>query len=558
MDSEAIRAGKVTPMAPAREPAPPSASVRRDNLLRAGLRILLVAMISLAVVRFVTFALDILTASYTGYDFSVYYAAALALRDNVHANIFDPRLLQAAAHAHGAATPAVIYTYPPLLAVLLLPLTLFPYHVALALWTTANLVIWLLCAVLFTAWLRRAFVSGAAQSTEESAATPQALDGSSAPARTLAPRLFTLALAVFLTLSYQPIEQTLVLGQVSLFILFLLVLAPWLVERDRPYLAGGVLALAIWIKLFPAVLIAYYLLRGRWRVVAGAFAGVLLLALAQIPVIGLDGVLATRHVVDNGAFQAAQFHNESLARVPLWIAAELGGHLSSALTLAGDALAALIGIVFLAGMLRLRRQTSGTRSRLASHPADANRELLGYTWALCTMVLVSPITWEHYDSWLLLAVIVCLGIALRGYSVGMHGALERNRYAASLLAAIIVAYAITMHHLPFGYDGTTTFDIGPYVGGRPLRPFFMLLRPLGALLLWLCSGGLFLRAFLASEAPVSRYPSRGDSIAEVPSPAPHLALSIQARMVGGLLLAVIATETLLAFVTTAFGPYGPH
>lgn len=534
-----------------RKPAPSPTLARWDRLSRAGLHVLLVAMIGFAVLACATFMLNILTAPYTGYDFSVYYAAALALRDHLHANIFDLHLLQAAARAHGAALPTVVYTYPPLLAILLLPLTPFPYHVALGLWTTANFGVWLLCAMLFTSWLQRTFVFGAEPTDQDSVAT--STGALVHHWRRHGPRLFTLAIAVYLTLSYQPIQQTLVLGQVSLFILFLLVLVLWLVEHDRLYLAGGVLALAVWIKLLPAVLIAYYLLRGRWRVVAGALAGVVLLALAQIPIIGLDGVLATRHVLDNGAFQAAQFHNEALARVPLWIAAELGGHLTPALTLAGDALAALIGIAFLAGMLRLRRQAAGATSSTMSHPAEANRELLGYTWALCTMVLVSPITWEHYDSWLLPAIIVCLGIALRGCSAGLRGSQGRVGYAVYILAAVIVAYALTMHHLPFGYDGTTTFDIGPYVVGHPLRPFFMLLRPFAAVLLWICSGGLFLRASLAS-----RHPSSASADAAIAPPAPRLALSVQARVVGGLLLAVAAADTLLIVVTTALGPYGPR
>ncbi|HLJ80217.1 MAG TPA: glycosyltransferase family 87 protein [Ktedonobacterales bacterium] len=524
-------------------------SSRRDSLLHAGLNLLLVAMVALPVLLCILFTLDILEASYTGYDFSVYYAAGLMLRANPHANIFDLHLLQAIARAHGAALPTIPYTYPPLLAILVIPLTLFPYRAAVDIWTILNLAVWILCVILLTAWFRRVLAFGVVSRVSGRDTAGEAL-ATASPARWIrAPRLFPVALVVFLTLSYQPIEQSLVLGQVSLFILLLLLVVPLLVERDRPYLAGGVLALAVWIKLFPALLIIYYLLRGRRRVVVGAVAGIALLGLAQVPLIGMEGVLATRHVLDNGAFQAAQFQNEALARVPLWIAAELGGHLTPALTAAGAALVVVIGVVFLAVLLRLRRQNSPQDTHhMMAHPAAANRELLGYTWALCAMVLVSPITWEHYDSWLLPAFIVCLGLAIHASATGFRDARGRIRREVYVLAATIVAYVITMHHLPLGYDGTTTFDIGPYIGGHPLRPFFMLLRPLAALLMWICSGALFLSATASTGEPAVR----------ASSPSVRLPRVVQARVLGGFLFAVCAILAVLIAVTTAFGSYQPH
>lgn len=535
------------------EPPRRDAAVRRERLLRAGLNILLTAMVTLAVLQCILFTLDILGAPYTGYDFSIYYAAAVALRENVHANIFDLHLLQAVALAHGAPKPAAIYTYPPLLAILLIPLTFFSYHVALGIWTLLNLIAWIFCAALLTAWLRRVLAAGVT-SFSVAHTSGDALPASLSPARgVLAPRLFTLAIAVFLVFSYQPIEQTLVLGQVSLFILFLLVLVPFLAERNRPYLAGGVLALAVWIKLFPAILIIYFMLRGRWRVVGGVVAGMALLALAQVPLIGVDGVLATRHVLDNGSFQAAQFHNEALARVPLWIAAEFGGHLTPALTLAGDALVALVSIISLALLVRLRRQRSPRDTQGSLDAAAANRELLGYSWALSAMVLIAPITWEHYDSWLLPAFIVSLGLAIRAVAAGFRDARGRLRSEVYILAAIIIAYVITMHHLPLGYDGTTTFAIGPYIGSHPLRPFFMLLRPLAALLAWICSGALFLRASLLRDAAPA-----GEPLAQSLSLPFHLPRIVQARVLAGLLFAVCIVQAVFITVISVFGPAQPR
>jgi hypothetical protein len=271
----------------------------------------------------------------------------------------------------------------------------------------------------------------------------------------------------------------------------------------------------------------------------------------------LSGLLDTRYILDNGAFQATHFQNEALARVPLWIAAELGGHLTPALTVAGDALVAVIGVVFLAALLRLLRQNPPQDTRqLMTDPAAANRELLGYTWALCTMVLVSPLTWEHYDAWLLPAFIVCLGLAIHASVAGFRDARGRIRRETYVLAATVVAYVITMHHLPLGYDGTTTFDIGPYIGGHPLRPFFMLLRPLAALLIWTCSGALFLRAMASASGTGT--PALSSAPSPVPSQPFRLPLAVQARVLAGLLSAACIMLAVLIAVTAAFGSYQPR
>src|SRR5579872_548143 len=107
----------VSPDEPPWSPSQPS-SVRRNNLLRSGLRILLIAMIVFAAAQWLFATLAVLTAPYIGYDFSAYFAAGLVLRANPHANVYDMHLLQVAAQTSHAAIPMVLYTYPPLVAVL--------------------------------------------------------------------------------------------------------------------------------------------------------------------------------------------------------------------------------------------------------------------------------------------------------------------------------------------------------------------------------------------------------------------------------------------------------
>src|SRR5215813_1858781 len=119
------------------------------------LHVALLLLVVLATLRFVLFVRAALAYPQLGFDFSVYFAAALALRDNPHANIYSLQVLQAAAAAHGAAPPTVLYLYPQALAALLIPLTVLPYRVALYAWTFLLVALWFMSTALVIAWIRR-------------------------------------------------------------------------------------------------------------------------------------------------------------------------------------------------------------------------------------------------------------------------------------------------------------------------------------------------------------------------------------------------------------------
>jgi len=84
-----------------------------------------------------------------------------------------------------------------------------------------------------------------------------------------------------------PIWQALYLGQITIIMLALLV-GVWIaVKRDHPITAGVLLALAVWIKVFPILLVVYFLWKRDWAVIISTFvAGMLLLAF-QVVVVGI-------------------------------------------------------------------------------------------------------------------------------------------------------------------------------------------------------------------------------------------------------------------------------
>lgn len=523
----------------------PSRPLAGESLARALLRVALALFLAAAVALWLYRAASLLGDSRVGFDSRPYFAAALALRDNPSANIYDQRVLQAAALAHGAAPPVAIYVYPPLLAVLLLPLTLLPPATATSVWTLLNLLLEPACIALTLSLIARLPALRAIWRAGDTGVGGGS--ASSAAGRDIGLAIYGLAL--ILSLLYDPFINGIALGQASVAIDFLLLLAPWLALRGHERAAGGVLALAVWLKVLPLALLVYFALSGRWRIVRVALAGIAALGLALVPVIGVGGLLATRFVLTNGSDASAQFDNEALRQAPIWIAALFGGRPSALAGALGYVLIAVVAGAFTLGMLRVRRARGAAASAAQRRPRLSVTELLGYLWALCTMVLVSPITWMHHYIWLLPAFTIAGALALRGPLA------VNRRLSALLVIALALGYLCTFSPLPLAYDATGTFAIGPYLLGQPLRPYFMLLRPLGLLLLWGATGMLYLARAAALPAWLQRRMTGAAEAADEPLHAPAgLSTRRTAALVLGLLAAVVLARAVFIAFDLALGP----
>jgi hypothetical protein len=103
----------------------------------------------------------------------------------------------------------------------------------------------------------------------------------------LAPMWWAPIAAVPVLLICYPFEQQIEQGQLNCLLMFL-VTASWAADRsDRPVWAGIAAGLAMAVKLFPGLLLIYFLLRRRW-VAAAVMLGTFLLAnLATVAVLGL-------------------------------------------------------------------------------------------------------------------------------------------------------------------------------------------------------------------------------------------------------------------------------
>lgn len=82
--------------------------------------------------------------------------------------------------------------------------------------------------------------------------------------------------------SIQPIILDIQHGNTNIFVLGLIVLHLWLYRRGRDVSAGAALAMAICLKMTPAIFLLYWLYQRNWRLLAGATA-TLTLAMTALP-----------------------------------------------------------------------------------------------------------------------------------------------------------------------------------------------------------------------------------------------------------------------------------
>ena len=201
---------------------------------------------------------------YFAIDFTVFFAAARALARGL--SPYDMSALEQFAPA-GAINAVLTYSYPPLLAQLLAPLTAFPLETAARLWTAFNLL-----------------APGAAVAFLAASAGWRA--------RPLAWAILILGATLFL-----PAVYTYLSGQASLWILACLSLAIGLEQREHHVTAGVLAGLAL-VKLHPLLLLPVaFWLRDRKALLAGGVATLVSLVLAASFISGLPEAML-------GAFSA--------------------------------------------------------------------------------------------------------------------------------------------------------------------------------------------------------------------------------------------------------------
>jgi len=283
-------------------------------------------------------------------DLKVYRLGGAALLD-------DPSTLYSARMAQ----IALPFTYPPFAGLVMIPVALLPWSLAVALWTIASIaslaVIWRLCLTELPAD-RRGRVHSA---------------------------VLTAVVAVSLLL--EPVRETLGYGQINLM-LCALVMYDMLAARHVGS-RGVWVGLAAGLKLTPLVFLGLLLVTRQWRALINAVAG-----FAATVLLGF--VFAPRAAVDywtSLVFDPSRIGGLFFAGNQSWngFLTRITGHLHG-----GGPLWAVGALVLAAGGLWLSRTLWRHADRLAGLSVCA---LIG--------LLCSPVSWSHHWVW-----VIPLGTAL--------------------------------------------------------------------------------------------------------------------------------------------------
>lgn len=317
-------------------------------------------------------------------DFTSYYIAGAAVARDVDLYAPDtPDMILAKAEAPSdwrriaderGVKDANYYLYPPFFAVMSVPLSWLSYDRAHDVWYLLNL----FCLAGFLAVFLRA--------------NRERLDQVEAGA------------AVILTVLMWPALFTFGAGQANYVILLMVTLGLAASERVREASAGLAIAVATAIKLTPGLLLAWFLWKGRWRLVAWGAAGVILLGLSGLPFVGWEPYrVYTLEMVPLLARGCAHWVNQSLAA----FLSRLQGVSMFEWSLApGDQAvrhgvqgAALALVAFMAWLTR---------------PAGSNEQMrLGFALVLMTTLFLSPISWIHHSVLTLPALFILVNHLLR-------------------------------------------------------------------------------------------------------------------------------------------------
>ena len=375
-------------------------------------------------------------------DFKAYYTAATAVREG-QAETFlysDPARLNLGllpdqpwveyAVSHGIPHPSA-YIYPPFFAILLAPLTLLPYHAANLVWFTTNT--FLLAASI-------ALLVGLARGRlDRFEPVP-------------------LAAVIFVSLNFFPTIRALQCGQAGFVLLFLTAGALAALAKGHDRICGLCLALAAAIKLTPLLLIAYLAWVGRRRAASWAMAFLAGFALVSVAVAGwANHVLYLTGFMPSLSRGAATYANQSLNGFFNRLLTDQSMSVfdfSSEPTSVRFLTRGAAALMLVAAFLITRARKSGM--------GDERRVTLGYGLVVLTMLLVSPISWEHHYVLALVPLALMIGeVAVRGSRIAL-GALT-----CAYLAMALDIFPLIRRELPFG--------------SRPAMSYLLY----GGLLLWL-------------------------------------------------------------------------
>jgi hypothetical protein len=203
-------------------------------------------------------------------------------------------------------------------------------------------------------------------------------------------RMTAWVVGLFSLLLFQPVVLSIQLGQVDALVMLGLATSLWALGRGNWWLVGVGVGFATVLKISPAILILYLLLRGKRQAVAGAIlTAAALLGAAAIAGRASDLWLFVHDVAPSLSNGTLHIQNQSL---PAWFARIFSPDTDLMSYMHGLGGLSLLGLALALG---------GTV--LFYWKTRSEEITLGHLGLLVLLALIAgPITWDHYVTWAIL------------------------------------------------------------------------------------------------------------------------------------------------------------
>jgi len=278
--------------------------------------------------------------------------------------------------------------YPPLMYVLIVPLTFFRIAQYIQIWFLLNITLLAFSAFLISRCLTRAAAA-------------------KIPVTVAILLMISSFLAVFL---YSPTVDCLMQGQANILLLFLFSSILYCHLSDRKVLAGLLLAICISIKLFPVIFLLYFAIRREWKTVLSTLLLTFFINLAIFLIYGqqlFSSYLENIFPLYFSSMVVNPFpYNRSLEGVILYYISHTDipapAHLAvaKAITFPLKLLLLLISMTVLL-MGKRKAELSGNTDK---------EKAVSFCLFLSMVYLLLTSSWQYYHIWYLLCFIITLGL----------------------------------------------------------------------------------------------------------------------------------------------------
>lgn len=248
---------------------------------------------------------------------------------------------------------------------------------------------------------------------------------------------------LLLLFNMRPLTDTIAFGQIDIMLLFLLVIAVIALQQGKQFWTGCAVALGTLFKLYPALLLVFFVVKRQWRALAGFGVALLVLNGLAIAVIGWQmHQVYLFEVVPRIGGGTSWVENQTLNG---FLSRATGGIIDAAKFDHPLVSLATYGGFFLA---------LGGAALLALRPAEPRspQALLQFGLFPLLMVLMVPAAWMHYQT-----IVILPFFAVLLYSAANNDGLPRWRAALLGIAYALIAYGNQWSFFNGSITGALTF-----------------------------------------------------------------------------------------------------